>query len=81
MSNHFEFRYKSHQVQISYENIPEEWLGDFDTVFTVLIDARKIQIPGIWRAYQADGEAGVTLVVEAFLNSSHSPLPDKMGHL
>lgn len=70
MSDHidFEFSYRGHRVQVSHIYVPDGWLGDYDTVFTVVIDDAKTVIPGIWRAYKTNGEEGIKLVLRAFLD-------------
>lgn len=62
------FEYRDHHILVSHENVPDNWFGDYDTVFTVLIDGKKTVVPGIWKAYQEDGEKGVRLVLMAYLD-------------
>jgi hypothetical protein len=65
-----EFMYMGHRVQVSHEDVPHKWLGDFDTVFAVWIDGDKVVVPGIWQAFQVSREKGIRMVIEAFLDSS-----------
>ena len=65
-----EFRYRGHLVQVTHIRAYAEWLGELDTNFTVLIDGNSVAVPGIWKAYKAHGEKGVTLVIQAYLDVS-----------
>ncbi len=60
--------YIGHQVQVSHLDVPHSWMGDDDTVFTVMIDGKKTVVPGIWRAYKTHGAKGIRLVIEAVLD-------------
>ena len=72
MTEHFdaEFSYRGHLVRVSHIRAFAEWHGELDAAFTVLIDGNKVAVPGIWKAYKAHGEKGVTLVIQAYLDVS-----------
>ena len=66
--NDIEFTHRGHQVQVSHKNVPVEFQGGDDMMFTVLIDGRKTKVPGIWNAYKKASNKGVELVVKALLD-------------
>ncbi len=68
--DYIEFEYKGHDIRIRPKKVPGGWLGDLNTVFTVVIDSAETEVPGIWNAYQTDGEKGITLVIQAYLDLS-----------
>jgi len=70
MSQHFdfEFDYKGRNIQIALQRVPAAWMGDRETIVTVLIDGHKTAVPGIWRAYHTHGEEGVKMVIRTYLD-------------
>ena len=74
MNQHFdfEFDYKGHTIQIALQRVPAAWMGDPETIVTVLIDGHKTVVPGIWRAYHTHGEEGVKMVIRTYLDGRPS---------
>ena len=70
-SHYREFKYKGHHVQVCRRYVPGGWLGDPNMAFSVMIDDCSTRVPGIWNAYQSDGEKGVDLVIKAYLDHRH----------
>ena len=66
--NDIEFIYRGHQVQVSHKSVPAEYQGVNDVIFTVLLDGRRIKVPGIWSAYKKASNKGVELVIMAMLD-------------